>query len=437
MQDSHRQARQSMSKPAIPPSQQPFILGKYQGLAVLAIFMSYAVEAPLRFGLMTLHAGPLIYLREVVSAMVVAGALFHWVNGKKQNPSTLVALFLVAHVFVGIITLGSIVSPILSYKSFLPLLLGVACYDTLRENEKAFFYASAWAFVITCIGIGINWATEMPWSGAVFESAAGDIALSREWTAGGIRRLAGFARASFDASTMIAITCLPLLTRVNASFISRLLVNVIALVAIFLTTTKGSILAMFVIAIFTLFFIKTQKPNKLNPLFFTFPVVGLAIPFLLHAYDFRMQIDSGLWVLFSSFADRVNNTWPAAFNLFKVSGNIFTGRGMGGIGFPQLFGDPTHYNPADNVMIYLYVSLGIPAIIYLYYILFQLKKRAASTPPLIWNSLLGWTIYWNLDGLTTNIIENPFLMSFIGLIIGAALSTLPTRHPPEAKSAAI
>jgi hypothetical protein len=287
----------------------------------------------------------------------------------------------------------------------------------------------SFVFFLACLGIFLNAAFDMPWTGEMVDSAAGEVAASREWTSGGVRRLAGFARDSVAASTIVATTCIPLIVASNVHFLYRLLIIAISFTAIVLTTSKGSLMALVVIAFFGLFFSKDSRSNRLQPIFFVGPAVGIAIPALVYMFDAKLEVNSSIGALLASFADRINITWPLAFDLFKRSGNIFLGRGLGGIGFGQFFSEAAYYNSADNVMVSLFVSMGLASVVYIYILMFRLRENAGNISPYIWRCIVGWLIYWYIYGITTNTIEIPFFMFFAGLIVGAALNTSAPESP--------
>lgn len=409
-----------MQHPLPPASQQPFLLNRIQKYAVIAVVFSYVLDAPLRFALTKIHASSAMYARDLASVAIIFTALIHWVMGKKQDTSTVVAFILMAHLFLGVITLGSIPQPFVAFKLFLPLLLGIASYETIQRTEQRLHFWAAIAFSLTCIGVLINWFTEMPWSGETFDSAVGQVNVSVEWTTAGVHRLSGFARASYDAATITALTAIPLLVRVETRVWQKIVINAVAILVILLTTTKGAILAIGVITLYAATQRRDRSRRSLNLILMLAPAAGLAIPALLYLYGGRLEVDNNFWIVFSSFAERINTTWPAAFDLLKLNGNLLYGRGLGGIGFPQMFGDASHYNPADSAMVYLFITFGVLSLVYIYATLLALKNSASSTPTYIWRCTIGWLIYWCVYGLTTNTIENPFLMFLLGLIIGAA-----------------
>lgn len=403
-----------------PNTLEPFRLGKYGFYFLLLCLTSYILESPLKYALGKAHISQIIYGRDAFAAFVIVIAFASWMSGKTFTAAIPATFILVAHAFYGILIQGSLIQPFIGLKLYLTFLLGIACFATFRENQRLVVRWYIAMYVLTVIGVCINWATDMPWAGETFESAVGATEVSREWTTGGIRRLAGFAKASFDASTIVVTigAALALIPGLSVWMQLALLLTSIGIVV--LTTSKGSMLALVFIALYI--GLRRRSENRLGVFFYVAPAAMLAIPLLLFAFEYKATVHGDLWFLLSSFAERINWMWPRAFgNLGSWQGAIL-GRGVGGIGFPQRFGEGLIYNSADNVMVYLFVSFGIAALIYVYITLKKLEVAAPSITPYIWGCLLSWLLYWIFYGFTTNLIENPLFSFFIGLVVGAAFT---------------
>jgi hypothetical protein len=79
------------------------------------------------------------------------------------------------------------------------------------------------------------------------------------------------------------------------------------------------------------------------------------------------------------------------------------------------------YNSADNVMVYLYVTFGVPAVIYVYYMVSKFAAARDVMNEKTWQCAYLWLLYWFVYGLTGNNIEAPFPQFFIGLIFAASI----------------
>lgn len=400
-------------------SLQPYTLGKVAFWLLLLCLTSYVIESPLKFALGKIGLSFIIYGRDAFALAVIFLAFISWGNGKNYTIAIPVTGIIIFHMFYGMIIQGSLIQPLVGFKLYITLILGVATWETFKNEQLMFKRWYIAMYVLTVIGVIINSFTDMPWAGETFDSAVGATEVSREWTTGGIRRLAGFAKASFDASTIAVVLGAAIALMPGTSNWIRLLLLGLTAWTVVLTTSKGSMLALMAITLYIAVHEK-DKP-RFNTLLFAAPALMLGIPLLLYITGFKATVNGNLWFLLSSFAERINWMWPRAFENLESVTNIFLGRGIGGIGFPQRFGEATTYNSADNVTVYLFVSMGLASVFYIYKVLINLRINKELITPYIWHCLICWILYWIFYGFTTNLIENPFFTYFTGLIIGAAL----------------
>lgn len=408
--------------PATAPQKvQNFSLDKVGGALLLAALTSFVLEAPLKYFLTKIHASPAIYARDLYAFSIIFLSAASWMAGRSLTPTIIALPILIGHMLYGIVVLGSISQPIVALKIFSLFLLGITTYETFKNNIITTQKWMIWMFGLTVTGIAINYFIEMPWKGELFDSAVGEVAVTREWTTGGVSRLSGFARASFDASTFLTVlgSAIALIPTLDRKY--RALVIGTTIFAVYATTSKGSLLALVFITPF-IYLNWSNSKNRVPAWLVVTPLLLLAIPASLYLFQYRLTVSSQLWALLSSFAERVNWMWPRAFDLMQSPWTIVFGRGLGGIGFPQRFGEGNLYNSADNTMVYLYVTFGAFSIFYVYTIIRKLSINASTIPPYIWNCFLAWLIYWFAYGFTTNIIENGPFSFCLGLIAGAALT---------------
>lgn len=400
----------------------PFVLNSAWQWILFATLASYALDGPLRYVLSLAHAESAIYLRDAFGFATVMYALLHWVTGGKPSPGLSVMAVLLVHAFWGMLILPNLFQPLMGIKVFLSFALGACCFETFTRHEPRFMRLFVILFLISAVGVAINWFVDMPWAGVTYATAAGDVTASREWTMAGIKRIAGFTRASFEASTNLAILCAPLLVLTRVPWWLKAASYAVTMALILATTSKGSVVAFLLVGLCLPLILSTRHKQKINILLYCLPLLVIGIPALLAMYEIRADLDGPIGWALSSFAERINQMWPEAFRNVTQHGNIILGRGVGGIGFPQKFGDGLLYNSADNVMVYLYVSFGLPALVYVYLIIRSLSHHAVRLSPAVWACFMVWLVHWFAYGLTGNDIEAPFMQFFSGLIVGGALS---------------
>jgi hypothetical protein len=276
----------------------------------------------------------------------------------------------------------------------------------------------------------------MPWAGLMLQ--VGDTAIegNREWDTSGFNRASGFSRTSFDAATCVLLLAFYLIVRLR-SLLGRVVIWVLTGAAVVFTTTKGAVGAMLV-ATFLMPLVLTIDPAhyhqyKWRRIFAQASVAFLglfagAIPLI------STQLDTGIieegtieHLLFASFGMRIQITWPNAFALLQDWQFVF-GRGIGGIGAAQTYFDLDNFNPADNLFVYLYVTLGlVGAALYLMMVagsvLIDLASRAGQ---LAFCVLLFLLVY----GTTVCIIESAVALMALGAL--AALLIARQRAPSAA-----
>ncbi|MEP7243915.1 MAG: hypothetical protein ABI885_09530, partial [Gammaproteobacteria bacterium] len=215
----------------------------------LATSASYIFEAPLRFVLLLAHVPTLIYLRDLAAVAVIGFAVFSWMTGERRLFPLMVALYvLFLHMLCGALMLTGVAQPLLGLKVFFTFLFGMAAAAAIAKQSGTLPRLALFAFLATAGGVLLDKFVDFPWAGQAYESAIATVQVTREWSSGGIARLSGFARASFDAATIVLVLMIPMLaTRWNAVW--RTLLWVMGFATIWLTTSKGALLALLALAV--------------------------------------------------------------------------------------------------------------------------------------------------------------------------------------------
>ena len=396
----------------------------------LGMAMTYLFEGPARYVLMLAHVPTLIYLRDVAAFALVAFAVSSWLGGERRLFPLVVAVYvLFLHLLCGVFTLPSVLQPLLGLKVFFTFLFGMAAAGAIAERAQSLAGLALAAFLATACGVALDVVIDFPWAGEAYESAIATVQVSREWSSGGIPRLAGFARASFDAATIVLVLIVPLLaSRWNVLF--RALLWVTAFATIWLTTSKGALLALAALAVWAVLEGRSSTKRLVLPWIATFASICLALPIAATQFGFgvrRSQVAGWL----SSFVERIDFMWPDALNTWLTHGNLLTGRGLGGIGFAQVSGEWWRYNAADNLMIYLLVSFGVFAVLYAGGFLVTLRRTFHADPSQEFLALCvrGWALLVFSYGCTSNMVEQPLMNMTIGFCFGAVTMVFARATP--------
>ncbi len=321
---------------------------------------------------------------------------------------------------------------------WLPFFIGLLI-TTFKLEHVFRKYVVLW-WLIATLGVLLNSQIKFPWIGENYQVFGQTVQASREWWAGSVDRLAGFSRASYAAANEIALFCMVILAmRIN--IIKKIIVWTISFIAVYLTTTKTTLLIMVIapilIGTINFFQIKSSTndiPNKQTVRLASVIITCLtAIMVLLPIFSLttRSSIGSSKTIGFFSFSslfERMYRMWPDAWDLIFYDGNPITmmfGRGLGGIGTPQNFFEVLKQNSADNLFVYLYVTFGIASVFFIRHIILNIKKwaDAGNTAFLTYFAL---TVSIVTLGMMVNVVENATTSLVLGMLIGKT-SSLPKK----------
>jgi len=111
--------------------------------------------------------------------------------------------------------------------------------------------------------------------------------------------------------------------------------------------------------------------------------------------------------------------WPEAWKLLYENGNMFMGRGLGGIGTAQTYFESDMFNAADNLFLYWFIVFGwavLPVVIILMLRTISIKPLEDQIQFTIYCLLLSVIVY----GMLTNIVEN----ALFGIVCGMTIRWL-------------
>lgn len=341
-----------------------------------------------------------------------------------------VLLVISTSTLIGIFLIGEVRQVAFGAFILLPFVGGVLVAPHVDEvlSSKLVFYSGV-MWLCAAAGVAYNFFYDVPWQGFSYQLGDAELVASREWTSFGLQRIAGFSRASFNAAGQLVLLSIPLLVfgrRVSVKILVWLATSILAAI----TTTKNELGAVLLVGL-TLPMVSTRLLSMVTrralirfiPWFIATSAV--ALPLTALAYGPAKQIDRH--DLLYSFEDRLANTWPSAFALVEQHGSWFLGRGVGGVGQGQAFFEPTLYNPADNLFVYLYVSFGVFSLLFMYVLasgLGRLRAECAPRERLWW--LAGNAIM--MSGWAMNVIEEPIQAMVLGLTFTHVLQTFIARR---------
>jgi hypothetical protein len=395
-------------------------------LVLLVFLLSQVLAGVLRWALGMVGLQALIYVPTLLLWVQIGWIAMSHLRDRTVSRSAILLCCLLAT--AGLVGLCSMPAKQVVFGAWVltPLIYGFAAGQLAATAHPWHRFAALSILAIACIGIIVNSVTDYPWVGANFQLAGKEISGAREWHIGERQRLAGFSRSSFDAAGQIAV----LAALFNAGEARRWLRGAVwglAVTAVLLSTARGILLAMLVVAI-------AIECERLGWRFavralFAAGLLWMTLPPLFGwsvdlSQTARLQLHSAQ----GSYLDRLSNMWPEALQLLLDSPLPLLGRGLGGIGAAQTLFEPSRFNAADNLFVYQLVTLGgiaLPLFAIAAYGAWRIA--AADTGKATWHNaaaLRAFALIVLWYGAVSNIVEHPVLAMLYGLLLAKCFEIL-------------
>ncbi|WP_157858134.1 hypothetical protein [Pelodictyon luteolum] len=294
----------------------------------------------------------------------------------------------------------------------LGLLITMPSGDTLTENIIRFVFL---LWIITCVGIWVDYFIDFPWKGSLFEIYGSTIELSRSWSTFGVERPAGFTRISATAAFYAGILGLLLLV-FSRSSLARVSIMLTTLASMAVTTTKSAVAATVVVLIFR---ILRRAPKIRLSLVAAAMTAAVVLPLSYPKGNQELPVDSDLSEqLFYSFNDRTAQTWP--YFVAAIEHGIL-GEGAGAVGTSNKIAGGAmsriHLNVADSFPLYLIgwfgFAGGIAIFLWLGYSAYGLAVSENT-----WKEAIGTAgLFIMMVGITIDVIETVPGCILLGIIV--------------------
>lgn len=404
-------------------------------LAGLAYVVMTVLAGPMRMVLSTAGLAPLIYLPNLMLLCAIAWQLLAEPHHHGFSATRLIALLIPAFALLIGLQFVPAVQAAMGFYVLLPFWFGLACGMVLLQRWRHVerFVPILWLVVVAGV-LANQWFT-YPWEGFGYNVGDLDVESSRQWYArGGDKRLAGFARASFDAAVQVQILGILLVLQTRSSVI-KLLVWSLTFAAILPTNSKGILMVAVVLTPILLLGRRLpESPLRILPLLLG--GIALALPAVTLVYTFHSPLDDpALANATYSLFDRLNDMWPNAWILLSEHGQVLLGRGVGGIGTAQSYFEPSLFNAGDNLFMYWFVVFGwlaLPGFLLLLARSLRLRPHHCKTHARIYYLLLALLVY----GMMANIVENAVSALALGLVVRWLCAAPGTLHSLLAMPAA-
>ena len=378
------------------------------------------LDGPIRYALVIAGAPWLLYVKDLL--LLICLGLVCADRGFAPSLVASVAAVSMAGV-AGLLQSRPPFQVLFAAKVAVPYLLGVACGEHLPAEVPG--RRARWmigvAFLVVVGGVLVNQEIEWPWEGMQYaiEGVGEEVKGTKVWSHMGVKRIAGLSRSSYDAAVAIALLGVSLIAS-RDRIVTSLIVLALAAYATVVTTTKGILLNLAIVSVVVV--CRAFSPKAASRYFIpglSTVLVAAVIVLPLLSLAGLPSLDAGSddrQFLLKSMNDRIESCWPAAFELIAADGNLLSGRGLGGLGIPQLYYESENYNPCDNLSVFLIGNYGILSIFLLPFFAWKIALLARLDGPLARLLSLSGLLILSY-GMTANVVENPFLSFFVGLIV--------------------
>lgn len=395
----------------------------------LVYLFTFLFEGVLRFVLAKAHLASLLYLRDLLPVMAVLVLVSGWMTNRYQPSALLVTVALLAfHFFIGFFFLSGVFQQLFGLKMLMPMVLGMAVGTLGMISIQKTRTLTVWVILILVASLCVNYVIPFPWEGGDFESVFGVTTQSKSWTAGSVRRLAGVTRSSYDAATALLYCAVIAMATFRGVWV-RVLLWLLCMVGIALTTSKAAEVALLALAAVMICSNGAKRLGWLRFSVIACAVLVVGAPLLSLLVDIRVRDFVGSWAWWlSSYADRMQNTWPQAISLLIDHGNVLIGRGIGGVGTAQQYGEGQLHTPADNIFVYWTLAAGMVSWLYAGAILRKLMvwdAAAIEQRALVFGFFVSMLTY----GIAANNMEQPLSAFGLGYAVAFIFRQRQAAHP--------
>jgi hypothetical protein len=409
-------------------------------IAFLYCALCYVFEGVYRWLLSLVGLNFVIYLRDPLALLLVVRVFARFCCGYRVHMrSILLLIIFCAILFVSLLSVRNMFQVFFGAKIFIPCFLGYT-YSRLflsRTNswEKLYLYLG----LTVTFGVVLDNFFNLPWEGlqvniAGRETMAGEVRIYAGENH--VKRLTGFSNSAVNAA-MCSIFFYVLYSTVSEKMSGvKMLFWLVTFITIILTTIKTLVLATLIILVCDIArMLPTVWRKLVSFTVVTFTSLGVLLPVLTiplaltvkDPWKFRSSTTTfssyfssdAQALLFTSFVDRMQNTWPLALASIK---SWVWGNGIGATGSAQCIFDAANCNLGsycDNVFVYFYLIFGLFGVLLLAYSLIQASRHKFSQHPLVQNVAILIAVYGTMVNL-----ENAYFMFFIGVVLNVAINPI-------------
>jgi hypothetical protein len=381
---------------------------------VILYLLSLIIDAPMRYVMFLAGVPYLINLRDIFMAFIILVYIINvLISGKIHKNIVIIFFLLIFHSMIGILFIGNILQILFGLKVIMPLIIGIIFYPLFISKPKRVKVILSIFYLIVITGVYLNVFKQYPWEGLTYDVIGQTIEGTREWSTFGVKRIAGFARASFNTAIQLIILAIFLVSYLGNKWI-KVFLWLLAGPAILLTTSKGILMVYIILSLFLIIYKIVPNFNNIYQKLLIIPIL-LMILLPVYAYFYYDQNVSQdfitnplLWTMYQRM-----EIWPDNIAFIRKSGDTILGRGIGGVGMSQHIFEKRYSLPGDNLFVYGFGYFGILSIFYFLYI-YKLAQNIDLKSNLFPYLLLMVLFFY---GIVSNVMEDSFFMIFLGICL--------------------
>lgn len=384
----------------------------------------------------------LVLIKEIALFVLYMELGYSVVFYKKIKKRALFFLFVILFFIVyAILKSVDLIQLLFGLKLLLPIMIPFLNHNVLKGVSTGNIY---FLLIVSFVGVLINQFVEFPWQGvdATIGSLDAVSSVSTDSNPGILKRVPGFSSTPGGLSFLVVSLYLIhqfnkfVASEENSFYRVKIFDGVLFLsfFTIILSTQKATLLALFFCLIIQVIHdLSLSSLTKKIGIYIVFAIL-ITLSILLPVISLWLYLKYGYvgvnigglmegrdgGEFFSSFVDRVLNTWPLFFSLFFLQSHnsivyFLFGSGIGSVGPASKLVKSVFYNPGDNFVIACIAYFGFLGLIFvLCWLMLKIREgmylfRHEQITLLVLVVLLG-------VGSGFNLVDNPVvLISAFGL----------------------
>lgn len=321
------------------------------------------------------------------------------------------------HLLIGQVAFG--------FWALVPFLYGLFYPDVvLSERVRRSFFA---ILMVSIIGEVMSFFIVFPWAGLSAEFGGVTTTVTREWSSGSARRLAGFTISAIDLSLLFGIVGVVFIAD-SRQTVSRAALFLFFPLLILATTMKTAALA-FMVACLPLLTPSKFLRAAAGVSGFLFLILGTLLPFYVNSREFAQIANfARAHKQLETLQERFDETWPGVVTYLNNSRAGIGGLGLGGLGSGNPLGrHPFEFASVDNLYLYALGTAGVIGAFVILILGWRLLRDALGPYDANHRYRLPLLVFLAIYGVTQPLFEAQMAAVILGALLSSRQQRLATK----------